>query len=413
MQRNIGLQAIALAGCTGSAQLIMAFLYIVTARSSAPSEFGLVVTAIALSPIAVGLLDFGTNNYWTREFAANRLNPALLGRRLASKLFYSAAALAVWTVVTFALFPTTKLWMAGPVALSIILTQSCQVPLRSLGRGDLVAIAVLLDKTVAGASFVVLTGFGTSPISALWLSLSVGGVSSALLCWGLTPRVSRPRLRLNRSTNPWAASSHYGVATVAMTAQSLDIPMLTLFAGTGATGTYAAVSRWTQPMGLLAGAFSAASAPHVARAHSAAEAWNSARKAIWLLGAAGGLSLITAIFAPVIVSTLIGPNYPGSVEVLRTLAAATILSIVNQPVYVFLQARGFDKQIALITLFSVLIQLALVALLSSSMNAYGAAVAYLCTQLVLLISMGLLLASNWDRLRREVTVLPQNSVVVE
>lgn len=413
MQSNIGLQAIALAGSTGTAQIIMAVLYIFTARSSAPSEFGLVITAIALGTVAVGLLDFGTNSYWTREAAANRLNPTLLGKRLASKFLYSAAVLAVWTLITSTLFPASSLWMAGPVAMSIIFNQSCQVPLRALGRNDLVAIAILLDKTLAGAFFMILMALQTSPISALWLSLSIGGISSALMCWRLTPRLSRPRLALRRSTNPWSEASHYGIATVAMTAQSLDIPMLTLFGGTGATGTYGAVSRWTQPMGLFASAFSSASAPHIAKARSAREAWGSARKSIWLLGVAVGLSLLTAILAPFIVDTLIGPNYPGSADVLRILAAATILSIANQPLYVFLQARGFDKQIALITLASVSVQLTLVAILSGTMHAPGAAMAALCTQLVMLILLGSLLANNWGQLSSDGRITENESVVTE
>lgn len=413
MQNSIGFQAIALAVSTGTAQLVTAVLYIFTARTSAPSDFGLVVTSIALGTAAVGLLDFGTNSYWIREIAANRLGLPLLGKRLASKLLYSVAALAAWTAITAALVPSSGLWLAGPVAMSIIVNQSCQVPLRALGRGDLVAIAILLDKTMAGASFMLLLAAGTLPLTALWLSLSIGGILSALLCWQLTPHHSRPRLALRLSTNPWSASGHYGIAAVAMTAQSLDIPVLTLFGGTSATGTYAAVSRWTQPMSLFASAFSSASTPHIARAHTALEAWNSARKSIWLLGVAVALSLLTAVLAPIIVGAVLGPNYPGSVDVLRILAAATILSIANQPLYGFLQARGFDRQIASITLSSVFVQLTLVALLSGPMQATGAAISALCTQLLMLSLLLSLLANKWQQMRQNVTAIKGKGVAAE
>lgn len=405
VRRSIGFQAIALAGSTGTAQVIMAVLYIVTARSSAPSEFGLVVAAIALGTTAVGVLDFGTNSYWTRELASGRLSSALLGKRLASKLFYSAVGLSAWSISTFAWLPSTSLWMAGPVAMSVLASQSFQVPLRSLGRGDIVAVAVLLEKTVAAAVFLLLLAVGTPPISALWLSLSLGGLSCALLCWRLTPQLSRPALALRRATNPWKASGHYGIATVALTAQSLDVPALTMFGGASAAGIYAAVSRWTQPMSLLASAFSSASAPHIAKAHSAQEAWQSARKSIWLLWVAIGLCIVTAILAPAIVDTLIGSNYAGAGDVLRILAVSTVFAIANQPLYVFLQARGFDRPIALITLLSVLLQLVLVSVLAGTMHELGAAFALLCTQIVLLVAMGVLLATKWDQLRNEVTSL--------
>lgn len=410
MQRSIGAQAIALAGSTGAAQAIMAVLYIFTARTAAPSEFGLVVSAIALGTTAVGILDFGTNSYWVRELASNRLDVSLLGRRMASKLLCAAAVLAAWTAATLIFFPSTPLWMAGPVAMSVVLSQSCQVPLRGLGRGDLVAIATLVDKAVAITLFLALAFAGATPISILWLCLCIGGISSAVLCWQLTPQSSRASLVLLRPTNPWRASGHYGIASVAITAQSLDIPVLTLFGGPGAAGIYAAVSRWTQPMGLLASAFSSASAPHIAKAYTAREAWRIARKSLWLLGVAIALCVVTAIFAPNIVVTLIGPNYSGSADVLRVLAFATVLSIANQPLYVFLQARGFDKPIAMITVLSVVAQLALVALLAGSLNALGASFASFFTQLILFTSMAILIASKWNQLRAEVKTTERESV---
>lgn len=402
-RRSIGLQAIALAGGTGVAQVIMAGLYILSARSSAPSDFGLVVAAIALGTTAVGVLDFGTNSFWTREVASGRLNPRELGKRLASKLFYAAIVLSAWTIITFTWVPSTSLWMAGPVAMSLLGSQSFQVPLRGLGRGDLIAAAVLIEKVATAAVFFLLLAFGTEPISALWSSLFLGGLSSALLCWQLTPKRNRPPLILRRGTNPWTASGHYGIATVALTAQSLDVPILTVFGGASAAGVYAAVSRWTQPMSLLAGAFSSASAPHIAKAHSAHEAWQSAKKSIWLLWVAVGLCVTIAVIAPTIVDTLIGSSYVGAGDVLRVLAVSTVFAIANQPLYVFLQARGFDRPIAMITIMSVLLQLVLVAVLSNSMHGVGAAFALLFTQILLLAAMGSLLASKWRQLRNEAT----------
>jgi O-antigen/teichoic acid export membrane protein len=407
--RSIGVQAIALAASTGIAQAILAVIYVFTARSAAPSDFGLVVNAVAIGTTAVGFLDFGTNSYWVRELASNRLDASVLGQRLASKLLYSAAGFGAWTAATLFLVPSSNLWMAGPVGMSVVLSQSFQVPLRGLGRGDLAAVATLVDKTVAGAVFLALLSTGVAATSALWLCLSAGGLSSALLCWRLTPQPRRAVLVLRRTTNPWSASSHYGIASVAITAQSLDIPALTVFGGASSVGIYAAVSRWTQPMGLLANAFSSASAPHIARAHSAREAWDTARKSIWLLGVAMGLSLVTAIFAPFIVETLIGPNYVGSADVLRILALSTVVSIANQPLYVFLQARGFDKPIALITVLTVVIHLSLVSLLSTNIHALGAAVASLCTQIVLFLSMGTLLANRWGQMRTRVKTIERES----
>ncbi|GAP53571.1 polysaccharide biosynthesis protein [Arthrobacter sp. Hiyo6] len=252
VRRSIGFQAIALAGTTGAAQVIMAVLYILAARSSAPSEFGLVVAAIALATTAVGILDFGTNSYWTKELAGRRLSTALLGKRLASKMLYSALVLGGGSISAILWAPSSSLWMVGPVAMALLINQSFQVPLRGLGSGDLVAISILFKKTIAAIVSVVLLTLKTPPISALWLSITCGGLLSALLSWRLTPKASRPALALRRATNPWSCSGHYGIATVALTARSLAIPILSMFGGASAAGVYAAVSRWTQPMSLLA-----------------------------------------------------------------------------------------------------------------------------------------------------------------
>ncbi|MCO4253148.1 oligosaccharide flippase family protein [Pseudarthrobacter sp. MDT3-9] len=380
----------------------MAVLYIVAARTTNPSEFGLVVTALAVGTTAVGFLDFGTNSYWTRELAAGRLSTSQHGKRLISKLLYSAIALSLWSVATLVLAQSTSLWMAAPVAMFLLLNQSFQVPLRSIGRGDLIAIAVLFEKAVAGGVFIALITLGIPPVSSLWLSLSTGGLFCALLCWWMTPPSSRPALALLRTTNPWSKSGHYGIANVALTAQSLDIPALSMFGGAASAGIYAAVSRWIQPMTLLASAFSSASAPHIARAQNSQVAWRAARKSIWLLWLAIGLCIIIAIFAPAIVELLLGPGYAGSGHVLRVLALSTVFAIANQPLFVFLQARGFDKPIAAITLSSVIVQLGLVATLSGSLHEMGAALAFLCTQVFLLTSMGILLITKLGQMRNEI-----------
>lgn len=402
VRRSIGFQAIVLAGSTGAAQAIMAVLYIAAARATAPSEFGLVVTAIAIGTTAVGFLDFGTNSYWIRELAAGRLSAVVHGTRLTSKLVYSAVALTIWSLVTLLWAEPSSLWMAAPVAMFLLLNQSLQVPLRSIGRGDLIAIAVLLEKAMAAGIFMALVACGIAPVSALWVSLSAGGLLCALLCWRMTPQSNRPTIALHLTTNPWSNSGHYGIANVALTAQSLDIPTLSMFGGATSAGIYAAVSRWTQPMTLLASAFSSASAPHIARAQSSHAAWQAAKKSIWLLWLAIALCLGIAIFSPTIVEILIGPGYAGSGHVLRVLAISTVFALANQPLYVFLQARGFDKPIAAITMSSVVIQLGLVAVLSASFHELGAALAFLCTQILLLSSMGILLLAKRGQMRGEV-----------
>jgi O-antigen/teichoic acid export membrane protein len=390
--KSIGLQAVALAASSGVAQVLVAFLYILAARSAEPANFGLVVSSLAIATTAVGFIDFGTNSLWVREIASNRMDVGLLGTRMASKLLFAFAILTAWTAITSTFFGSSFLWMAGPVAMSVLISQTFHVPLRGLGRGELVAMAILGDKLVAASSFAIFMAIGLGPLSALWMSLSIGSLSSGWIAWRLTPRERRGRLKLQKSTNPWAASGHYGIANVAISAQSLDIPALTLVGGPGAAGIYAAVNRWTQPMGLLASAFASAAAPHVARARSSREAWVEARKSSWLLIGAIMMCLVVAIFASQIVDVLLGSKYTDSSDVLRLLALAAMLSVANQPLFVFLQSRGFDKAASLVTVSCILLQLILVVALSSSMHALGAALASVCAQFFMFLALVVVLA---------------------
>ncbi|UKA62106.1 lipopolysaccharide biosynthesis protein [Arthrobacter sp. FW306-04-A] len=399
LRSNIGGQAIMLAGTTGVGQVVTALLYILSAKSAEPSEFGLIVSAIAVGTTGVGLLDFGTNAYWLRELSARRMNALVLGRRLSSKLFYSCAIFAAWSITTFILLPDSSLWMAGPYGMALLLSQSLQIPLRSLGRMEFIAGAILADRAMAAVVFFGLILIGIPSVLALWFGLIAGGIVSTFLCWILTPCANRPALRLQLRTNPWSASRHYGFASVALTARSLDIPLLTMGAGASAAGIYAAVNRWTQPMSLLSNAFASASAPHVAGAESAVEAWKLARKSIWLLGLAILCCLAAAVGAPYLVDFFIGSTYAGSADVLRILALVTIFSVVNEPLFIFLQARGLDKPIAAITVVAIAMQLGLVIVLSPLVGALGAAFASAVTQLGLTLAMGSLVLAKFNHLR--------------
>ena len=85
-RRGVGTQAMALAASTGIAQILVAVIYVVAARDSAPAQYGLIVAAIALGVVAAGFLDFGTNTLWVRELATGRMSAEQFGARLLGKL---------------------------------------------------------------------------------------------------------------------------------------------------------------------------------------------------------------------------------------------------------------------------------------------------------------------------------------
>ena len=388
-RRSVGSQASFLAGSTAIAQGLVALVYLFAARGSEPSEFGLTIAAIALGLSAVGFIDFGTGSHWVREFAGGRMTNDELGRRTAVKVFVSLLLGLLWLGISLVFFPSTQLWIASPIMVAFVVNMASAVPLRGRARGELVAISIVAERVVAAGLFFVLLFFNVGPATTiLWISLVLGSLTATCINWQMTSKSERPLLSLRPLGNPWQGSRYFGIAAVANGAQNLDLAVLAAVAGPAAAGLYGAVNRWTQPMTLLAGAFSSAAAPFIAQSADIHSAWISIRRSIWMPLGAVAVSLFVFLTAPILVPFLLGISYEGSVDILRVLALACIPSIISQPLYVTLQFLGYDKFVAVTMTILVIPQLLLVIFLGSSFGAMGAAWVFLGFQLVLVSLLG-------------------------
>lgn len=389
--RGLGAQAVALALSSGVSQLIVAVLYAVTARSTSPDLFGATVAAIALGTACVGFIDFGTNSLWVRELARGNLSSVEFGKRMFTKVTLGVFVGALCIVVILSYAPRNGIWSAIPIAISILISQTAQVPLRSLARGELVAASMLADRVIAGTAFVLLFVNGVGPLDSLWMALCVGALSGAALSWLLTPRPSRPRSP-SLTVRLYSATGHYGLSNAALSAQSLDLMIITATGGPLAAGIFGAVSKWTQPLGLLVNAFASASAPYVARAGGLSEAWPHIRKALWLPLTAVVGCLVIVLCSPILVELLLGPEYSGSTQILQLLAIAVIPAIVSQPIAVFLQSMGKDRAVSGVIVLGVGIQLGLLAVLTPLYGVTGAAFGIVVSQLLISLSLAGVLA---------------------
>ncbi|WP_334172076.1 lipopolysaccharide biosynthesis protein [Sinomonas sp.] len=341
------------------------------------------MSAIAIATAGMGFIDFGTNSHWVREISRGLMDPDELGRRLTSKIICTLAIGIIWAAITSFVAPGSGLWTASPVMLGLMVNQTSQVALRAAKRGDLVSITIVADKLVAFLAFLALWASGSPSPEALWISLTCGSFTASILGWMLVERRHRPVIRIGSGSNPWRGAGYYGVSSLANSAQTLDLPVLSIVAGPAAAGLFAAVNRWTQPMSLLASAFSAASAPFVSRSADVVEAWRHVRQAAWMPLCAIGLSAGVALAAPILVPVLLGNGYLGSVDNLRILALVAIFSIMSQPLTVVLQSLGHDRFVGTWMGIAVLTQLALVVVLGFWFGSLGAAYASLAIQILL------------------------------
>ncbi|MBF4624222.1 oligosaccharide flippase family protein [Clavibacter sp. VKM Ac-2872] len=382
---GLGRQATFLAASTAGAQILTALIYLFAARVSGPTDFGQVVTAIAIATSAVGVLDFGTNSLWIRETAKGALTTHDLARRALAKIVIALVVFSVGAVVLYLVSPNPWLWTAGPIGLFLLISQTAQVPLRAHSRIGVVALSLVTDRVVG--MLVLFAGMlmGADGAASLWLALVCGSIGSTLLLLSQMPGRKRLLVTPELRRLPWRGSGFYGLSSMAATSQVLDVAIMSAVAGPAAAGIYGAVNRWTQPMGLAVSAFAAAAVPVVARAQSWSAAWPQVKRALWLPGAALAACVVVIIGAPTFVDILVGDAYAESATVLRVLAFGTLFAIVNQPVAVFLQSLGRDREVSFVTLGLVALQLALVAVLASVYGSVGAAFAFLVAQAVMLL----------------------------
>ena len=398
-RRGVGTQAMALATSTGIAQILVAVIYVVAARDSAPAQYGLIVAAIALGVVAAGFLDFGTNTLWVRELATGRMSAEQFGARLLGKLLIAAVVCALWVLFCLVLGAPTALWMAAPVTFCLMLNQSMQVALRSARRAEVVALSILTDRLVAVGMFFLFLALGAISRDVLWAALSIGSLAAAAAGWLLTPAELRARFGRPFRVNPYTGSGYFGVSGLAVSAQSLDLPLLGLVGGAPAAGIYGAVNRWTQPLGLLAAAFASAAAPFIARCGSIGSAARSLRAGLWLPVGAVGLCGVIFVIAPVFVPFVLGDAYAGSVGVLRILCLVSAVSIISAPLLVGLQSLGRERYVGLAVAIVVIVQLALVAVFGSAFGAIGIAWVSLSAQLFLLTLLLLGVTHEYRRTR--------------
>lgn len=404
--RGLTGQSLLLALATGFAQFGVAVMYILAARQLQPAEFGALATVISLGLLAAGIVDFGSNSLWVRDVVAGQMDVLDFAGARNGK-FIVAAILAVVALVVAILIPGGLIFVISVVIfLTTLLEQANQAVLRACVRSDLVGLTLVVDRLFALGLFCGLVFVAGVPAgSALWIAIASGAVLGAIACRSVAPQHMRPAFSLRRPRDPYRRAGYFGLASLASTAQSFDLSIITTASGPGSAGLFGAVNRWTQPIGLLVTAFAQASTPFVAQAGSWAAAWPRVRRAIWMPLAAIACCLVIVAVAPFAVDLLLGEQYGGSVEVLQLLALAVIPAIVAQPTQLFLQALGRERSVAIVISVTVVVQLIVLGFAAFAWGAVGAAAVILAGQAVMATGLvGIALhASRWKARSGEVS----------
>lgn len=385
-QRSLGVQALALTLSSAIAQVLVAILYIVTARNSPPHEYGVLATAIALGMAGAGFVDLGATLYWIRELASGRINQDELNARMSARVLAAFAIAAV--VIAVALWKAPQFAPAGLLLFTTSTVMTVLVPCRAARRADYVGWLTVLDRAVAVIVFFTQIAIGIDARVALWTSIAAGDLLLVVCALATTSNHAHFRFRFRRLSNPWAGAKWYSLSTLGGSAQQLDITIVNALAGAAAAGIYGAVNRWIQPMVVAIASFASAAAPFLAEESNLRSLRGPFLRAIWILSVPLVISVGVIFAAPWLVVTLLGEQYAASAAVLQWLAAAMILNVFSQPLIVALQSRRFDHLAAAILLASVGAQLISVAALAPTLGAISAGVGFFVSQTLQVLGVG-------------------------
>jgi O-antigen/teichoic acid export membrane protein len=339
------------AGALAGAQVATGLAFLLLARRLPRPTFGAFATLYAASVGLSMLLDFGSSMNWTRQLA--RLGDIAAFRSwLARRSFLQSLAciflaLVVWQSGLFPGLPRFAAMILFMQSLTATVASGALASVRAFRTPALASTHLAVGNT-AFLAFVLF-----NPAHSLVLSASIGATVSWLLSSTLAMYATRsvatadliPRLR-----NPWAGASGFGWFGVAIALQSFDLLVITHVAGQAQAARLAAVSRWIQPILLLPAGYVASIFPVLAGASSDEDARMRGRSGRWVVAGVAAICLLVTVAAPAAIRILIGPAYADSVGLLRLLAMWCVVVAANQPLIVFLQARGQQRFLALATL---------------------------------------------------------------
>ena len=383
---------------SGASQGFIAVLYLLAARHVGPSAFGSALALIGVGNFISIMVDFGQNSFLLRELAASRITSQQVLQQVYAKNIVVACAAALFGLIVY--INSSNIMLAGTLMIYVLLLSlemTAQSILRWTGGAAKFSLSIFFDKAASLIVYLfVLAAHYTSP-NWIPLALTVGSLVGLVMAVYLHPgsfRIKTQPFSVNQTVGYLVSARSFGFYGFAIALQGLDILALRVVAGPEATGEYAVVSRWIMPLILLASAYSQASYPHFAatKTHASAKALLKSGQKLWVasLFIIGGVILS----APLLVRSLLGPEYSNSIIVLRVLSMAMVFAILNQPLAVLLQARGKQNQVALSVGTGIVLQLLSTLTLGHYLSAVGGAYAWLLGQSIVFI----LLAINLRKL---------------
>lgn len=228
--------------------------------------------------------------------------------------------------------------------------------------------------------FLLASGLGANPVLAFTGAAAFGGLASFIYAARVV-RIQVPeRTRRPGVRSVFRASLHYWINSFALQLRNLDTTLATLFGGAVQGGFFGLASRLTVPLRLPASSMGAALLPVAARQSEATADTLTQRRKL-LRTAALGWSVCSVIYLiavpliPPLLPVLVGQAYTGAILPLQiSLGGLCFAAFCSLGVPV-LQGWGFQRWVAIVSVFSTAVCLAGVAAGAVLLGSIGAAIA--------------------------------------
>ena len=327
-----------------AAQGCTALAFAVLTHRTSLGEFGAFVGVHGAAMAIGALADFGASGLRLREIASAGKHTDLVPWLLIRALWHGLIAAALIAVA----LPLTRS-LLSPVTVVLLCAQVVTMNLATGAGADVRAVKSPLMAEgfiLIGNMLIIATALAAPDSSVLALTAAAAAgswVITAVLALAVLPRESRRFMTPNRRLNPWRGSLNFGLGSLAVAIGGFAVPVVAIAAGSAEAAQLGAISRWSQPIALLAAGTTAFLTPRFAAASSDTEAVNMLRSIRLHLAAGAVAALGLFLMAPFLVHELLADQYEKSVVLVRLYAIAALPVLLGQPLIALLNARGHDR----------------------------------------------------------------------
>ncbi|TDL42443.1 lipopolysaccharide biosynthesis protein [Kocuria rosea] len=377
-----------------AAAILQALTFIVIARESSPSIFGLFATFMGIALVVHTLFDLGISSYIVRTRAEDRASPEIpFTLRLYRVLGIGQGATLIGLGLVLSGTGGIDWFVFLPIALASAVERQTDVRLGlSLADGDIWknVLIQLIRRTLTLTLTLTLVRYLPALVS-YGISYFLGSTAGLVIAFALihVGRISTTRTPLSRR-EIIRVSRPFWVNSLSAQLRNLDVLIVSMTSTAAAAGYYGAIARSISPLSMFSASLAAVIYPQAVRDRMSGTS-TLTRPVLVVLAFLMIAYGVLAAGADMIVRLLLGDEYLPAVDGLRIVLLSLIFASLTAILTAILQAYRFEKVVGVISALTSILSLTGIFIGASLYGVTGAAlglaVAYV-VQAVLMFACG-------------------------